>query len=234
MVLQEISTKELPKHIAIIMDGNGRWAKKRGLPRVFGHRAGIKAVRATVEACRELGIPCLSLYAFSTENWQRPKTEIKALMNLLYKYLGKEKQNLKKNNIKLIVSGDINALPKKIQNEIKKVTDYTKNCDGMILNLCLNYGSRQEITNAVNKIISKKYSCVDESIISKNLYTSDLPDPDLLIRTSGEYRISNFMLWQLAYTELYFTNVLWPDFTKEELFKAIQNYQQRERRFGKV
>jgi len=234
MPLQEISTKELPKHIAIIMDGNGRWAKKRGLPRVFGHRAGIKAVRATVEACRELGIPCLSLYAFSTENWQRPKTEIKALMNLLYKYLGKEKQNLKKNNIKLIVSGDINALPKKIQNEIKKVTDYTKNCDGMILNLCLNYGSRQEITNAVNKIISKKYSCVDESIISKNLYTSDLPDPDLLIRTSGEYRISNFMLWQLAYTELYFTNVLWPDFTKEELFKAIQNYQQRERRFGKV
>jgi len=234
MPLQEISKKDLPKHIAIIMDGNGRWAKKRGLPRVFGHRAGIKAVRATVEACRELGIPCLSLYAFSTENWQRPKTEIKALMNLLYKYLGKEKQNLKKNNIKLIVSGDINALPKKIQNEIKKVTDYTKNCDGMILNLCLNYGSRQEITNAVNKIISKKYSSIDESIISKNLYTSDLPDPDLLIRTSGEYRISNFMLWQLAYTELYFTNVLWPDFTKEELYKAIQNYQQRERRFGKV
>ncbi|MFN3966076.1 MAG: isoprenyl transferase [Endomicrobiia bacterium] len=226
--------ENLPKHIAIIMDGNGRWAKKRNLPRVFGHRAGIKAVRQTIEACREIGIPYLSLYAFSTENWQRPKTEIKTLMNLLYKYLKKEKENLKKNDIKLIISGDISALPKIVQKEIKNVTEYTKDCKKMVLNLCLNYGSRQEIINAINKIISKKYSSVNEAIISKNLYTKDLPDPDLLIRTSGEFRISNFMLWQIAYTELYFTDVLWPDFSKEELYKAIQSYQKRERRFGKV
>ncbi len=226
--------ENLPKHIAIIMDGNGRWAKKRNLPRVFGHRAGIKAVRQTVEACRELGISCLSLYAFSTENWQRPKTEIRTLMKLLYKYLKKEKEKLKKNDIRLVISGDIKVLPKKIQKAIKDVIEYTKDCKKMILNLCLNYGARQEIVNAINKIISKKYSFIDESIISKHLYTYDLPDPDLLIRTSGELRISNFMLWQIAYTELYFTDVLWPDFTKEELYKAINSYKNRERRFGGI
>lgn len=235
-----INKKKLPKHIAIIMDGNGRWAKLKGKMRVFGHENGTKSVKQVVEACAELGIKNLTLYAFSTENWNRPKLEVETLMKLLVTSLRKELKSLTKNNIRLTCIGNIETLPKTARNELLDVIERTKHNSHMTLTLALSYGSREEIKNAVKAISSKvknniiSLESVDESIINAHLYTHDLPDVDLLIRTSGEHRISNFLLWQIAYAELYFTNTLWPDFTKEHLYEAILNYQKRERRFGKT
>jgi undecaprenyl diphosphate synthase len=232
-LLEKIDRANLPKHIAVIMDGNGRWAKKRHLPRISGHRAGMKSVRNTVEGCREIGIEVLTLYAFSTENWRRPKVEVNLLMKLLCQYLRVELDRLRKNNIKLTVIGDIHKLPGYVRREVSHVVGLTSNNDKMILNLALNYGARQEIIDAVKKLLNRAdMDRIDETALSKYLYTCNLPDPDLLIRTSGELRISNFLLWQIAYTELYFTDTLWPDFTKTHLYEAILNYQQRKRRYG--
>ena len=235
-----IITKSLPKHIAIIMDGNGRWAKQKGMLRAFGHENGTKSVRQTVETCAELGVENLTLYAFSTENWNRPKLEVQTLMRLLVSSLKKEINTLQDNNIKLSAIGSLNTLPKKVYKELFEVIENTKQNTRMTLTLALSYGSREEIINTVkeisikvkNNIISTEN--IDESIINEHLYTRNLPDVDLLIRTSGEQRISNFLLWQIAYAELYFTSVLWPDFTKQHLYEAIIEYQKRERRFGKT
>ncbi|SFZ90835.1 undecaprenyl diphosphate synthase [Flaviramulus basaltis] len=235
-----IHKKLLPKHIAIIMDGNGRWAKQKGMMRAFGHENGTKSVRQTVETCAELGIENLTLYAFSTENWNRPKLEVQTLMRLLVSSLKKEIATLQDNNIKLLAIGNLSSLPKKVHKELLEVIENTKNNTRMTLTLALSYGSREEIINTVkeisikvkNNIISPEN--IEESIINEHLYTRNLPDVDLLIRTSGEQRISNFLLWQIAYAELYFTSVLWPDFTKQHLYEAIIEYQKRERRFGKT
>jgi undecaprenyl diphosphate synthase len=237
---EKIQKNFLPKHLAIIMDGNGRWAKQKGKLRVFGHENGTKSVRQVVEACAELGIKNLTLYAFSTENWNRPKLEVDALMRLLVSSLRKELKILQKNNIKLQAIGSLESLPKKAKNELFEVIEKTKSNTHMTLTLALSYGSREELKNAVKEICHKvknniiSLDSIDESIINQHLYTHDLPDVDLLIRTSGEHRISNFLLWQIAYAELYFTNVLWPDFSKEDLYEALINYQNRERRFGKT
>ena len=236
----QINKDKLPKHIAIIMDGNGRWAKQKGLVRVIGHENGTKSVRETVESCAELGIQHLTLYAFSTENWNRPKLEVQTLMKLLVKSLKKEIKALQDNGIKLSAVGSLEDLPKKAFDELQYVKEMTRNNTHMTLTLALSYGSREEIVNVIkelsfkvkNNIISTE--SIDESIINKHLYTQNLPDVDLLIRTSGEQRISNFLLWQIAYAELYFTDVLWPDFKKENLYEALLNYQNRERRFGKT
>ena len=236
----QINTDRLPNHVAIIMDGNGRWAKQKGLARVFGHRNGVKAVRQTVEAASEIGLKVLTLYAFSTENWKRPKKEIDALMNILIRSLKKELSTFQKNDIKLQTIGQTKNLPLKAQKELQEVIDKTENNSSMILNLALSYGSREEIVNTIKniskKIVNKELSVeeIDEKIINNHLYTFTLPDVDFLIRTSGEKRLSNFLLWQIAYAELYFTDVLWPDFRKEDFFEAILNFQQRERRFGKI
>jgi undecaprenyl diphosphate synthase len=236
----QIDNTKLPQHIAIIMDGNGRWAKKLGKLRAFGHQNGTKAVRRTVEACAEIGVKNLTLYAFSTENWNRPKLEVDTLMNLLVSSLKKELKTLSKNNIKLNAIGNIASLPAKAHKELLEVIDKTAHHTQMTLTLALSYGSREELKNAVKEISIKvknniiSAESIDEDIINKHLYTQNLPDVDLLIRTSGEHRISNFLLWQIAYAELYFTKVLWPDFTKEHLVEAILNYQHRERRFGKT
>lgn len=236
----QIDISKLPNHVAIIMDGNGRWAKKKGLMRVLGHESGTKAVRETVEACAEIGIKHLTLYAFSTENWNRPKLEVQTLMKLLVKSLKKEIKTLQDHKIKLTAIGCLKDLPKKAYEELEFVKEKTKNNTHMTLNLALSYGSREELVNVVkelsvkvkNNIISAE--SIDESIINKHLYTQNLPDVDLLIRTSGEQRISNFLLWQIAYAELYFTDIFWPDFKKENLIEAIKDYQNRERRFGKT
>ena len=230
----------LPKHIAIIMDGNGRWAKQKGFLRAIGHENGTKAVRQTVEAAAELGIENLTLYAFSTENWNRPKLEIQTLMRLLVSSLKKEIKTLQDNNIKLTAIGNLESLPKKVHHELLDVINTTKTNSRMTLTLALSYGSREELLNTVKEISIKvknniiSAESIDESTINKHLYTQNLPDVDLLIRTSGEHRISNFLLWQIAYAELYFINTLWPDFTKEDLYTAIIDYQKRERRFGKT
>lgn len=237
---EHINKEKLPNHVAIIMDGNGRWAKQQGFLRVIGHENGTKSVRQTVEASAELGIKNLTLYAFSTENWNRPKLEVQTLMKLLVKALKKEINTLQDNNIKLSAIGCLNDLPKKAHRELLDVIEKTKNNSNMTLTLALSYGSREEIVNVIkelslkvkNNIISAE--SIDESIINNHLYTQNLPDVDLLIRTSGEQRISNFLLWQIAYAELYFTDILWPDFTKEDLYEALINYQNRERRFGKT
>lgn len=235
-----IDTEKLPQHMAIIMDGNGRWAKQKGMLRVFGHENGTTSVRKTVEACAKLGIKHLTLYAFSTENWKRPKTEVDTLMNLLIKSLKKELKTLNENNIKLQAIGNIEQLPSSAFRELNEVIDKTKTNNRMVLTLALSYGSREEILNAVKTISDKvknniiSIAEIDESIINQHLYTHNLPDVDLLIRTSGEYRISNFLLWQIAYAELYFIDVLWPDFTEDHLYEAIVSYQKRERRFGKT
>jgi undecaprenyl diphosphate synthase len=235
-----IDPLKIPNHVAVIMDGNGRWAKQKGMARVFGHKNGVKAVRETIEAAREIGIKVLTLYAFSTENWNRPKKEVAILMSLLVSSLKDELKTLQENNIKLQTIGQIQNLPKKAQKELQEVTHLTQNNTAMVLNLALSYGSREEIVNTIKKIskkvVNKQLSIeeINENIINNHLYTFTLPDVDFLIRTSGEKRISNFLLWQIAYAELYFTNVLWPDFRKEDFFKAILNYQQRERRFGKI
>ena len=237
---ESIQAKSLPKHIAIIMDGNGRWAKQKGLLRTVGHENGTKSVRETVEACAELGIDNLTLYAFSTENWNRPKIEVQTLMKLLVSSLKKEIKTLEKNDIKLSAIGCLNELPKKAHKELLEVIDRTKDNQRMCLTLALSYGSREEILNTVKKISTKVKNNIispeniDESVINEHLYTRNLPDVDLLIRTSGEQRISNFLLWQIAYAEFYFTPVLWPDFTKQSLYEAIIEYQKRERRFGKT
>lgn len=238
--LEDVKMKALPKHTAIIMDGNGRWAKEKGKLRVFGHEQGVKAVRRTVEDCARLGLEYLTLYTFSTENWNRPKFEVETLMRLLMSSLKKELVTLNQNNIKLNTIGDIASLPKTAHKELLDVMDKTKNNTGMTLTLALSYGSRDEIKNAVqqisvkvkNNIISPEN--IDETIINNHLYTHNLPDVDLLIRTSGEHRISNFLLWQIAYAELYFIDVFWPDFSEHHLLEAIKNYQNRERRFGKT
>lgn len=239
-LLDSIDQTNLPKHLAIIMDGNGRWAKQQGFLRAFGHENGTKSVKKTITTCAKLGIEYLTLYAFSTENWNRPKLEVEALMRILINSLKKELVTLQENNIKLNAIGNLEKLPKSAQKELLDVIDKTKNNTRLTLTLALSYGSREELVNAV-RIISDKVKnniisldTIDDSIINEHLYTQNLPDVDLLIRTSGEHRISNFLLWQIAYAELYFTNVLWPDFKDQDLYEAIISYQKRERRFGKT
>ena len=236
--MEEIDKEKLPRHIAISMDGNGRWAKKKLLNRISGHMKGVDAVREIVTACRKLGIKVLTLYAFSVENWMRPKDEVAALMRLLKEYLIKESKEMVQNNIRLRAIGRVEDLPRDVQNTLQETIKKTAQCDGMILNLALSYGGRSEILHAVQGILSdfQKGRIKPEEItlqrFSQYLWTWGIPDPDLLIRTSGEFRISNFLLWQIAYTELYVTETLWPDFDRQELFKAIADYQSRERRFG--
>ncbi|NMH25361.1 isoprenyl transferase [Flavobacterium solisilvae] len=235
-----IDKDNLPKHLAIIMDGNGRWAKQKGFLRAFGHENGTKSVRTTVESCAKLGIENLTLYAFSTENWNRPKLEVETLMKLLISSLKKELDTLQKNNIRLNAIGNLDLLPSSAKKELVTVIEKTKNNSRMTLTLALSYGSREELLNAVKNISSKvknniiSQDDIDESIINQHLYTHNLPDVDLVIRTSGEHRISNFLLWQIAYAEFYFTDVLWPDFKETDLYDAIISYQKRERRFGKT
>jgi undecaprenyl diphosphate synthase len=241
MSLKETINKDnLPKHLAIIMDGNGRWAKQKGLLRTLGHKNGTKSVRTTVETCAKLGIENLTLFAFSTENWNRPKLEVELLMELLITSLKNELKTLQENNIKLNSIGNLDLLPKSAQKKLMEVIETTKDNSRMVLTLALSYGSREELINAVKNISNKvknniiSIDNIDESIINQHLYTRDLPEVDLLIRTSGEHRISNFLLWQIAYSELYFTDVLWPDFKEDDLYEAIISYQKRERRFGKT
>lgn len=236
--IQEVNN--FPSHIAIIMDGNGRWAEARGLPRLFGHRAGINSVRQVVEGCRELTIKALTLYAFSSENWKRPKREVMALMALLKQYLTKELNNLTQNDIRLMAVGHLEELPRTVLAQLSKVMDATASNKSMILNLALNYGSRREIVDAAKKVAHQalqgkvRIEDIDEGFFSHFLSTYELPDLDLLIRTSGEYRLSNFFLWQTSYAEIYITPTFWPDFGKEELYKAILEYQHRDRRFGGI
>jgi undecaprenyl diphosphate synthase len=235
-----INTEKLPRHIAIIMDGNGRWAKQKGMLRAFGHENGTKSVRETVEACAKLGIENLTLYAFSTENWNRPKLEVDTLMKLLVSSLKKELPTLKENNIRLNTIGNTNMLPENAQRELADVIQQTKQNTRMVLTLALSYGSREEIISAIRHISEKvknnqlQTTDINEQVLAQHLYTHNLPDVDLVIRTSGEQRISNFLLWQIAYAEFYFTEVLWPDFREKDLNEAIISYQNRERRFGKT
>lgn len=238
--LEQIDLSRTPKHVAVIMDGNGRWAKGKGMARVFGHKNALTAVRETVNAAALVKAEAITLYAFSTENWNRPKLEVDALMSLLVTSLKKELPNFQENSIKVNAVGNIDSLPKKAQKALLEVIEATKNNTTITLTLALSYGSREEIVNAI-KNISKKVvnnqldmENIDEKVINNHLYTFNLPDVDLMIRTSGEKRISNFLLWQMAYAELYFTDVLWPDFRKEDFFDAIIDYQNRERRFGKT
>ncbi len=240
MIDKEQLNSNIPEHVAIIMDGNGRWAKQKGLFRAIGHENGTKAVRQAVESSAEIGVKNLTLYAFSTENWNRPKLEVETLMKLLVSSLKKEIKTLQNNNIKLNAIGNLATLPEKARTELMEVIEKTKNNSHMTLTLALSYGSREELTKTIKEISIKVKNgvisphLINEAVINEHLYTNDLPDVDLLIRTSGEQRISNFLLWQIAYAELYFTEVLWPDFKKEDLYKAIHNYQKRERRFGKT
>ena len=237
---ENIDKNNLPKHVAIIMDGNGRWAQKKGNQRIFGHKNGVKAVRDTVEGAVEIGIQYLTLYAFSTENWNRPKQEIDALMTLLITSINSETDTLIKNNVRLLAIGNIDGLPKNVREKLNALIVKTSGNTGLKLVLALNYSARWEIVNAVKNIISDTKESdisineINNDFFEKYLNTKDIPDPDLLVRTSGEYRISNFLIWQIAYSELYFTDVLWPDFRRNDLFNAIINYQQRERRFGKT
>jgi undecaprenyl diphosphate synthase len=237
-LLPQIDRTALPAHIAIIMDGNGRWARKRGLPRVAGHRAGINAVREAVEGSAELGIPVLTLYAFSVENWKRPRTEVTFLMQLLKEYLNKELQDIHKNNIRFRTIGRTDELDASVKAELEKATSKTSSNTGMIFNVALNYGGRSEIIDAVNRLLSNggraaaENGGITETDFAKYLYTAGQPDPDLLIRTSGELRVSNFLLWQIAYAEIWVTETLWPDFQKQHLYEAIVAFQKRERRYG--
>ncbi|OGF45381.1 MAG: di-trans,poly-cis-decaprenylcistransferase [Candidatus Firestonebacteria bacterium RIFOXYC2_FULL_39_67] len=245
-VLKSINKDKLPRHIAIIMDGNGRWAAKKGLPRTAGHKKGMDTVDTIVTTCTNLGIKVLTLYAFSTENWRRPEKEVSFLMRLLKTYLILQRAKLMKNKIRLNVIGRLNELPGFVQKELAKTLKVTKNNTAMTLNLALNYGGRVEIIDAVRKILKDVIAAkgelnpetainsIDEDTFSNYLYTAGLPDPDLLIRTSGEMRISNFLLWQIAYSEIYVTDILWPDFKEEDLYMSVLNYQHRERRFGGV
>ena len=232
--------KNIPNHIAVIMDGNGRWAKKKGKERIQGHKKGILSVRKLVEEASKINISYLTLFAFSTENWKRPKNEVSTLMDLIVLSLDKELKTIIDNKIKLNAIGDINSLPKEVKKKLKETIEKTKNNRKLTLTIAINYGGKEEITNAVNTIINKVKKNiileekVDEELINTHLYSNNLPDVDLLIRTSGEKRISNFLLWKISYAELYFTNILWPEFSKNDFYKAIINYQKRERRFGKT
>jgi len=236
----ELDTTKLPTHVAIIMDGNGRWAKKRLLNRINGHEKGSETVRTIVRTCRQIGISYLTLYAFSTENWQRPKTEVKALMALLKKFLQSERKEMVENNIRLRVIGQLDRLPAEVREALDQTMAATKEQTGMNLILALSYGGRAEIVRMVREVAEKikrgtiDPQAVNEGLVSDHLYTRDIPDPDLLIRTSGEMRISNFLLWQIAYTELFVTTTLWPDFSKEELLQILKDFQARVRRFGAV
>ncbi|MBL0731484.1 MAG: isoprenyl transferase [Desulfosarcina sp.] len=239
-----LEPESLPQHVAIIMDGNGRWAKKRLLNRINGHEKGTDTVRAIVKTCRKIGIPILTLFAFSTENWQRPKTEVAALMSILKRFLVTEQKEIMENDIRLNAIGQIERLPGEVRNTLRSSMELTKNNKGLLLNLALSYGGRYEIVRAVQQIAEKvKNGIIDpdpredqitEDLISDHLYTRAMPDPDLLIRTSGEMRISNFLLWQIAYAEIFITDTLWPDFDSTEFISILQDYQSRERRFGKV
>lgn len=237
---QKIDKTKLPKHIAVIMDGNGRWAKSKGMPRVFGHKNGVTAVREICEAAAELGVENLTLYAFSTENWSRPAMEVSALMSLLFETVKLEIKTLTDNNIRLNTIGDLSQLPEKSRKSLEEAKAKTAHHNRMTLNLALNYSSRWEITNAAKNLALKvqegiiKPEDIDETMFAAHLTTNGVPDPELLIRTSGELRISNYLLWQIAYSELYFTEVFWPDFRKQHLYQAILEYQNRERRFGKT
>ncbi|WP_148206910.1 isoprenyl transferase [Natranaerobius thermophilus] len=238
--LNKIDYQNVPRHIAIIMDGNGRWAKSRALPRIAGHRAGVEAIKRVSEISQEIGIEIITMFAFSTENWKRPKKEVEFLMSLPKEYLKKELQNLKENNIKITIMGDTSAIPAKTLEVIEQGVEETKNNTALNLNFALNYGGRAEIVQAVRKIAAKASDreidpkTISEDIISQHLYNPEIPDPDLMIRSSGEQRLSNFLLWQLAYSELWFPEVYWPDFQKEHLLQAVLAYQNRERKFGGV
>jgi undecaprenyl diphosphate synthase len=238
--IRDLDKDRLPEHVAIIMDGNGRWAKSRGKPRVFGHKQGVHAVREVTEGSAELGIPYLTLYAFSTENWNRPKMEVNALMSLLVSTMDREIETLQKNNIRLQTIGDITMLPRRNYESLRNGIEQTRQNTGMTLILALNYSGRWDLVRAMQKLAGKiKSGQMTEAEINHDTFaallsTADLPDPSLLIRTSGELRLSNFLLWEMAYTELYFTDVMWPDFTKNNLYLALKDYQQRERRFGKI
>ena len=237
---EDLDKTRLPTHVAVIMDGNGRWAKKHLLSRIKGHEKGAEAVRAIVRACREIGIAHLTLYAFSTENWQRPKSEVDALMALLIKFLKSEQNELAENDIRVHVIGQMERLPVKVQQALRETIDLTHNNSALQLNLALSYGSRAEIVRMARKLARKSKrgqldpDAISEDIVAKHLYTKDIPDPDLLIRTSGEMRISNFLLWQIAYAEIYVTPTYWPDFGKDEFYEILRHYQQRERRYGRV
>ena len=237
---QNINTNNIPQHIAVIMDGNGRWAKKQGAMRVFGHKNAVKAVREVTEGCAELGVNYLTLYAFSTENWGRPQEEVDALMSLLVDTIKSELPTLQKNKVKLATIGNIHSLPDNCQKNLKEAIKLTGSNDGLVLTLALSYSGRWDIVEATRKIVEQALnneltvSEINDELFSRTLDTNNMPDPELMIRTSGEMRISNFLLWQLAYTELYITETLWPDFRKNHLYQAILSYQNRERRFGKV
>ncbi len=238
-LLKLIDKDRLPKHVAVIMDGNGRWAGLRKLPRVAGHRAGIESVRDIVDSSARLGLQVLTLYAFSVENWKRPRTEVKTLMNLLKEYVRLELKNVHKNNIRFQAIGRLHELDESVRAELQRATKTTHNNSGMILNVALNYSGRAELVDTFNRLF-EQYSQnghkapISEERISESLYTSGIPDPDLLIRTSGEMRISNFLLWQIAYSELYITSTLWPDFRRKHLLEAILEYQRRDRRYGGI
>ena len=233
-----LSRGNLPRHIAIIMDGNGRWARARGVPRMFGHRAGRESVRESVKGCVALGVEVLTLYTFSIENWKRPKREVDALMGILQETLRAEREELKANNVRLAVIGRTHDLPAAVRKAITETQNYLAGSSGLLLNLALSYSGRAEMVEAVRAILREEPridpAVVDEAFLANFLYTAGLPDPDLLIRTSGELRISNFMLWQLAYAELWITDTLWPDFRRRHLYQAVADYQRRERRFGRV
>ncbi len=233
---REIDPDRLPAHIAIIMDGNGRWARRRRLPRVAGHKAGIQPVRVTVETCARLGLRALTLYAFSVENWKRPRAEVETLWRLLHLYLRRELAEMHRHDIRFTAIGRIDELPGFVREELQSTIDSTAANSGLQLNLAINYGGRAELVDAVKALVddARRGAAIDEAAISARLYTSGMPDPDLLIRTSGEMRISNFLLWQIAYAELYVTETLWPDFTRAELLRAILDYQKRDRRFGGI
>jgi undecaprenyl diphosphate synthase len=237
-LLEQLDPRRLPRHIAIIMDGNGRWAQRRHLPRIAGHRAGVAAARRVIETCANIGIPTLTLYAFSVENWRRPKTETDFLMRLLREYLRKELPDIHRNNIRLVVLGRTDRLPQAVRDDVRDAMAKTAGNTGMTLAVALNYGGRAEIVDAFNSILDQVRhngsgaNPVDEEMISRHLYTAGLPDPDLLVRTSGEMRVSNFLLWQIAYAEMYVTETLWPDFSRAKLYDALLEYQKRERRYG--
>ena len=236
----QIDLQRVPQHVAVIMDGNGRWAKGKGMKRVFGHKNALTSVRESIEAAAEIGVKAITLYAFSTENWNRPKLEVNALMNLLISSLKKELPTFQKNDVKVNAIGNLDLLPKNAQTTLKEVIEITKTNSKITLTLALSYGSREEIVNTIQNISKKvvnnqlQIEEIDENVINSHLYTFNLPDVDLMIRTSGEQRISNFLLWQMAYAELYFTDILWPDFREAHFYDAIIEYQNRERRFGKT
>ncbi|MCX7836609.1 MAG: isoprenyl transferase [candidate division WOR-3 bacterium] len=229
-------SEKIPAHIAIIMDGNGRWAKERNLPRYFGHQAGVESVREVVRSCAKLGVKYLTLFVFSTENWERPKKEVNALMNLLKKLLKSEAKELNENNVRVKAIGQIERLPEEVRKNLEELIELTKNNTGLTLVLSLSYGGRQEILDGIKKILESKLTPekLDEKEFRKFLYDPEIPDPDLMIRTGGEYRISNFLLFQSAYTEFYFTKTLWPDFREKDLLLAIEDYKKRKRKFGRI